>query len=193
MLLKGIDRKQIKIRGINIFLNNKLYGKITPSQFCLSENTSASDNSNPMAASATIPPTPSQWLGDNIPPNKTISIGNAPVTPLLTVLTLNCQPILAKQGSFMNLIDTRNPDIIIRSESWLKSDILSCEVFPPGYTVYRHDRANGYGGVFVACCESLISFSLETGDTSSELVACQISLSNNPTLIVCSIYWPPSR
>ena len=56
-----------------------------------------------------------------------------------------------------------------------------------GYTVYRRDHADGYGGVFVACCKSLIFYSLETGDTSSELVACQISLINNPTLIVCSI------
>lgn len=60
LLQRGIDRKQIKIRGINIFLNNKLYGKITQGQFCPSENISVSDNSNPTAASATVPPTPSQ-------------------------------------------------------------------------------------------------------------------------------------
>ena len=110
----------------------------------------------------------------------------------LTVLTLNCQSILAKRGSFINLIDAHNPDIIIGSESWLKSDILSCEVFPPGYTVYRHDRADGYGGVFVAYSESLVSSSLETGDSSCELVAGQICLANNPTLIICSMYRSPS-
>jgi len=33
-----------------------------------------------------------------------------------------------------------SPNIIVGSESWLKPDILSSEVFPGGYNVYRKDR-----------------------------------------------------
>ena len=62
----------------------------------------------------------------------------------------------------------------------------------PGRRSVRQCRADGYGGVFVACSESLVSSSLETGDTSCELVACQICLANNPTLIICSMYRSPS-
>ena len=50
----------------------------------------------------------------------------------------------------MNLIDTHNPDIIFGTESWLNSDILSSEIFPDGYSVYRQDQlqGDGFGIVF---------------------------------------------
>ena len=60
LIQKGINRKQIKIRGINIFVNNKLYGRLSQGQFHLSENPSSLDNPNPMASSATTQETPSQ-------------------------------------------------------------------------------------------------------------------------------------
>ena len=111
---------------------------------------------------------------------------------MLTSLAVNCQSLLAKRESFMNLIDTYNPDIIFGTESWLKSDILSSEVFPIGYSVYRCDRADGYGGVFIACHESLISCCLEIDGNLCELVACEVKLLNNSNLIVCSAYCLPS-
>ena len=49
----------------------------------------------------------------------------------------------------MNLIDSHNPDIIFETESWLNPDILSSELFPDGYSIYRRDREDGYGGVFI--------------------------------------------
>ena len=84
------------------------------------------------------------------------------------------------------------PEIIFGSEPWLNSDISSSEVFPTGYNVYHKDRADGYGGVFVACHRSLISSAVDIPDNTSELSACQISLPNNSKLIVCSVYRPPS-
>ena len=113
-------------------------------------------------------------------------------SPILTSLTVNCQSLLAKKESFFNLLDTYNPDIIFGTESWLKPDLLSSEVFPAGYSVYRRDRSDGYGGVFVACHEPLISCSLEIENNHCELVACQVKLLNNSNLIVCSAYRPPS-
>jgi len=90
------------------------------------------------------------------------------------------------------LLDTHNPDIVFGTESWLKPDILSSEVFPTGYSVYRKDRSDGYGGVFVACREPLISCNVYLENNNCELVACQIKLLNNSDLIVCSVYRPPS-
>ena len=112
---------------------------------------------------------------------------------ILTSLTVNCQSLLAKRESFMNLIDTHNPDIIFGTESWLRPDILSSELFPSGYVVYRQDREDGYGGVFIACQESLSSCSLEIPNNCCEIVACEIKLSNNSKLIVCSAYRSPSN
>ena len=92
----------------------------------------------------------------------------------------------------MNLIDTYYPDIIFGTESWLNPDISSCKFFPEDYSVYRQDRENGYGSVFIAWQESLISCGLEPVNNFSEIVACEIKLFSNSNLIVCSAYLPPS-
>lgn len=113
-------------------------------------------------------------------------------SPILTSLTVNCQSLLAKKESFLNLIDTYKPDIVFGTESWLKSDVLSSEVFPECYSVFRKDRSDGYGGVFIACQESLIACNLEIENNCCELVACEVKLRNGNNLIVCSAYRPPS-
>ena len=92
----------------------------------------------------------------------------------------------------MNLITVHNPDIIFGTESWLKADIFSGEVFPTGYSVYCHDRVDGYAGVFIACIETLISCELKIDHNFSELIACEIKLPNSSQLTVCSIYRPQS-
>lgn len=74
----------------------------------------------------------------------------------------------------------------------LNPNILSSEMFPSGYTVYRKDRHDGYGGVFIACRNTLTSSKLQLNETPSELVACQIQLADHSSLIVCSIYRPHS-
>ena len=107
-------------------------------------------------------------------------------------MSLNCQSLRAKKESFLNLINTHCPDIIFGSESWLKDTIYSSEVFPNDYTVYRQDRPDGYGGVFVACRNSYASYRLDLTDHSCEIVVCEIKLANSTSLIVCSIYRPPS-
>ena len=50
-----------------------------------------------------------------------------------------------------------SPDIIIGSESWLKPSIKDHEIFSTHYTVHHCDRADGYGGIFIACHDTLIS------------------------------------
>ena len=75
----------------------------------------------------------------------------------LTVLIPNCQSLVAKRASSINLIVIHTPDIIIGSETWLKSTIKDHEIFPAGYAAYHHDHADGYGGVFIACRDTLIS------------------------------------
>ena len=122
------------------------------------------------------------------PPSST----NIDCSLLLSALVLNYQSIVAKKESFINLLDVYHPDIVLGSESWLKPCIASSEVFPSGYIVYRKDHVDGYGGVFIACCSPLNSNELTSVDSSSELVACKIQLADHSSLIVCSIYRPPS-
>ena len=68
----------------------------------------------------------------------------------------------------MNLIDSSDPDVIIGSETWLRKDIFNSEIFPPGYTTYRKDREDGYGGVLIAVKDNFISEKLDVpSDTDS--------------------------
>ena len=80
---------------------------------------------------------------------------------------------------------------MIGNESWLNPNIYSSEVFPPEYNVFRKDRSDGYGGVFIACHNKLTTFQLTLNEnTSSELIATQIQL-DNTSIIICAVYRPP--
>ena len=75
----------------------------------------------------------------------------------LKLLNVNLQSINNKKAEFLNLVDTHKPDIIVGTESWLKPAVKSAEIFPPWFSVYRKDRKDGYGGVFIAVKNDLIS------------------------------------
>jgi len=94
--------------------------------------------------------------------------------------------------SFNNFIHQNLSDIIVGTESWLTNSIKSSKIFPNNYNTYRHDRLDGYRGVFLSCKTSPISEELKLS-TTCEMVACKIYLAHG-YLIVCSIYYrPPDR
>ena len=109
----------------------------------------------------------------------------------LKLLIINCQSILAKESSFLNLINNNNSDFLFGTESWLSPNVHSGEIFPPTYTAFRCDRGDSCGGVFIACksismCEEI------TPSTSNEIVACCIHLKNQ-SIIVISAYRLPNN
>ena len=58
------------------------------------------------------------------------------------------------------MLDTENPDIVEGTESWLRSDIASSEVFPEGYHSFRADRksnAASRGGVSLSLSRTIWS------------------------------------
>ena len=62
--------------------------------------------------------------------------------------------------------------IMIGNESWVNPSIYTSEVFPPTYDVYRKDRSDGYGGVFIACLHKLTSSHLTLDDNNgNELIS----------------------
>ena len=67
----------------------------------------------------------------------------------------------------MNLSDIHNPNIIFGT--WLNPDISLSGLFPDGYSVYCHDREDGYGGIFIACREFVTSCSLEIANNFCEI------------------------
>ena len=86
-------------------------------------------------------------------------------------------------------------DVIIGTESWLTSMIPDSEVCPPGYTMFRKDRANGTGGgVFILISSELVStdpgFSVPK---EVEMVWAQIQVSGSKTISICSFYCLPNN
>ena len=73
---------------------------------------------------------------------------------------------------------------------WINPDIYSSEVLPSEYNVFRKDRYDGCGGVFIACHNKLTLLQLTLDEnSSSELIVIQLQL-NNASIIICAVYHP---
>ena len=111
----------------------------------------------------------------------------------LTLAVINCQSILAKKPLFENFVSVYKPDIIAGTESWLRPwpDIQNSEIFTCDYQVFRCDRRDGYGGVFLACNKSYSWTEINSySNCSRELVAFKLEISQGESLIVVSVYRP---
>ena len=81
--------------------------------------------------------------------------------------------------------------VVIETESWLSPAALSSEIFPPKYQVFRKDRMDGYGGVFLALDGCFICSEISL-DTSCETVASKVEVCGTSLIIIlCAIYRPP--
>ena len=89
-------------------------------------------------------------------------------------------------------IAEHNPHIIADCESWLSYSIQSTEVFPNGLKIYRRDRSDSYGGVFLACKDSLNIEEL-VHEENREAVVCRIAVKRHKPLIICCVYRPPNN
>ena len=69
--------------------------------------------------------------------------------------------------------------------------LVYCQKKSDRYDIMRQDRRDGYGGVLLGIKNDLIYEKLETGD-DVEAVFAKITLDKNKTLIVGSVYRPPS-
>ena len=96
---------------------------------------------------------------------------------------------MAKEHIFITLIIAQyNPDMI----SWLSSSIQSPKVLPTNLKTYTRDWSDGYGDVFIACQQALISEEL-VHEEKVETVICYIKVKRHKPLINCSIYRPPNN
>ena len=109
----------------------------------------------------------------------------------LKLTIINCQSIQAKKPTFENFINQHDPDFIAGSESWLTPSVHTSEIFPSSYTVYRRDRPDGYGGVFLGCKSMFVCEEINLS-TICEIIACRVHLDNH-SLILISVYRPPDK
>ena len=94
------------------------------------------------------------------------------------------------------MIAATNADIVIGTESWLKKEILSSQVFPQSFKHYRKDRAgtNQGGGVFILINDRFTSDEPEElkTDGNDKLLWCKIKIIGQADLYVGAFYRPPS-
>ena len=154
----------------------------TSNPYSTLDTTQRSDIGSPIAASSPKP-------------SKTHRLSQSNRRPLKS-LVVNCQSLRSKnrQAELHSVLESVKPDVVFGTESWLDNSILSSEVFPENFTVYRKDRANDpHGGVFLLVDSSLISSEEPSLDIeSSELVWAKICSAGSKDLLLCSFYRPPS-
>ncbi|VDI07255.1 Hypothetical predicted protein [Mytilus galloprovincialis] len=125
-------------------------------------------------SNVTASPGPPVYTSSPIKTNKT-DRNNYQKPKNTKILVVNFKSIKNKKEELCNLLDSANPNILIGTETWLRNDISSSEIFPDGYTVYRKDRWDGYGGVLVAVKSDYISELVDI-ENDTESIFVKISL-----------------
>ncbi|KAK3107772.1 hypothetical protein FSP39_021936 [Pinctada imbricata] len=124
-------------------------------------------------------------------PKKNIPVTN-PNHHRYKIISLNLQSLRAKKVSLHNLVNSSQPDIIVGTETWLKSDVHNSEFCPPGYSVRsRRDRPDGYGGVIIMTKSTIPADEIYVSN-DSELTAIAVKRGNKSPLIIVGLYRPPS-
>ena len=87
-------------------------------------------------------------------------------------MNVNCQSATAKNLLSHHMIESVKPDVIVRTESWLKPDIASSEVFPlEDYQLICKDRINKTGGgVFIVARREFMLVREKELETNCELI-----------------------
>ena len=68
----------------------------------------------------------------------------------LRVIVVNCQGLRTKKETFATCLENHSPNIVLSTESWLDDKVLTSEMFPHEFSIFRRDRGSRGGGVFVA-------------------------------------------
>ena len=105
-----------------------------------------------------------------------------------------------KKSEFEAVVNYTEPDIIFRTESWLKGvkpgenptkdAIKSSEIFPSDYLHYRNDRGTLFGGVFILVHKSIISIEQPELATDCEIEWVKIKLQKYKDLFIGCFYMP---
>jgi len=97
----------------------------------------------------------------------------------LTILNINCRSVNNKIPELHQVIDHVQPDVICLTETWLKPDIHTAEIFPChyGYQIYRDDRTSDKGGgVLLAVTNNFLSQEQPELKTDCNIIWSKISI-----------------
>lgn len=119
----------------------------------------------------------------------------------LTIYYQNCRGLRTKTNTFYSNLCCTNYDVLVLTETWLNSSVLSSELFDDRYVVYRRDReTTGFhpnkdgGGVLIAVSTKISSKCIDKWYSKCEdlWVTIDISTAHKPLqLALCAVYLPP--
>ena len=102
------------------------------------------------------------------------------------VLTVNFQSTKAKRTSLWLLLSEANPDIVIRSETWLHEGICEMEVLQDGYHFIAPKN-----GVAIIAKDSITGTDINK-ETETEFTSALFECPGNSPLIIGALYIPPN-
>ena len=108
----------------------------------------------------------------------------------LILAIANCCSICNKQAELETFLTLQNIDIFIGTGSYLDNTVFNSEVFPDVYNIYRFDRNQHGGGVFILIYNTIPSSQLCINSSNIEIVWAHIHQQNKQDIILASFYCP---
>ena len=128
------------------------------------------------------------------------SVFSLPKKSNLRILNVNCQKLIGKHGELEAALQYIKPDIVFGTESWLhgikpgkppaQGSVGSQEIFPSDYNVFRNDRNQCGGGVFILTHKNLVVEEQPDLCTNCEIEWVRIKLLNRKDLYAGVFYMP---
>lgn len=125
-------------------------------------------------------PGPTPWINSNRSYCSTIKC-----------LYMNPRSVVNKRCELQAL--SIGQDLIFCVESWLKPDVLDCELLPStDFTIHRRDRVDRVGGgVFLAVRNNISSVRRHDLETNAEIMACELRPNSRRKILAVAFYRPP--
>ena len=145
-LVDELKRRKANGETNLMILNNAIVNRRTRVQ-----SSTATPNDQPMLPTTNPTDKTSQnWLlqGAGLQTNSHNS-DHCQIKQLLKLVIANCQNIVNKHAELEMLLQVHKLDLFVGTESHLDETILSPEIFSSHYTVYRNNRNQHGGGVFI--------------------------------------------
>jgi len=105
------------------------------------------------------------------------------------VLSVNINSLRGKTLQILDLIHMEHPDIVMCQETKIDQHVLSSELFPDSFTIFRKDRNLTGGGVCIALKKSIQAVQCHDLDVDGlEAIWVYLTPSSHKSVYLCSIY-----
>ena len=117
-----------------------------------------------------------------------------PPLPFPTVILANIRSVYNKLDEISQLVESKQPDVCVFTESWLDDNTPDDAVAIPSYSVVRKDRSDRKGGGILCHLRSVLSYCVFNASDVPSLASCRsefliLYIKNFHLFLIC-IYHP---